>query len=678
MKLFGRKSAGRASVRPALARACGWGEGNMPHSYEGRVRAAIYENPVAQRAVRLISEGVGHAPLACSDPALRKLVRATTAGQSLLETVAAQILLHGNGFIQILERADGTPADLFALRPERMTVERNARGWPIAFSYMLDGVSVRMAGDRVIHVKSFNPLDDHYGLGCLGAATGAVAIHDAATRWNKALLDNAARPSGAMVYDPGEPGAVLSAEQFERLRDQMEESFAGARNAGRPMLLEGGLKWQSLGLTPAEMDFAGLKAAAARDIALGFGVPPVLLGLPGDAKYANYREANRALWRQTILPLAGKLLSAIGQGLAPWFPDAELAVDLDHVAELAEDRERFWLQLNNAGFLTQDEKRAMIGLEPLPGGAGAVTGPLPQGAKAPVVVVPVAGPDADGAVAAMADGAPPLEAALADPSLADDGGDPWPLQLKFNPNHDPANGQFTDGLAAGGGASGRAGLMVSGSALAVSSVAMAERPAASQLPLEGISVDLNSGAQTRPDGSVEVQLPPSVYYALQTGISVPKSIQPQVDAIGKDFFEKTGKILTINSGYRDPQRQADAMYVKFRAGKTGAEYANKRAVAAIYRAYVDGRSAKETALAVRARMKNAIDSQTKKGTYISLHMTGRAVDIKTSGMGYSARERVMLGEIAAAHGGRHFFESTPPHLHIQFPSVPPKKHVSKK
>ncbi len=88
------------------------------------------------------------------------------------------------------------------------------------------------------------------------------------------------------------------------------------------MLLEGGLTWQSMSMSPADMDFATLKAAAARDIALAFGVPPMLLGLPGDNTYANYREANRALWRLTLLPLAGKILSGIGEGLTPWFPKA--------------------------------------------------------------------------------------------------------------------------------------------------------------------------------------------------------------------------------------------------------------------------------------------------------------------------------------------------------------------
>src|SRR5690606_21629198 len=118
-------------------------------------------------------------------------------------------------------------------------------------------------------------------------------------------LENAARPSGALVMESGgkDGWSGLTADQFERLKGELEAAFSGAGNAGRPMVLEGGMKWQAMSLTPADMDFAALKAAAARDIALAFGVPPMLLGLPGDNTYANYREANRALWRLTLLPL---------------------------------------------------------------------------------------------------------------------------------------------------------------------------------------------------------------------------------------------------------------------------------------------------------------------------------------------------------------------------------------
>ena len=127
------------------------------------------------------------------------------------------------------------------------------------------------------------------------------------------------------------------------------------------MLLEGGLDWKAMSLSPADMDFATQKAAAARDIALAFGVPPMLLGLPGDNTYANYREANRALWRLTLLPLAGKILSGLQAGLSDWFAE-DASVDLDRVPALAEDRERLWAQVSSADFLSSAEKRALLGL----------------------------------------------------------------------------------------------------------------------------------------------------------------------------------------------------------------------------------------------------------------------------------------------------------------------------
>jgi HK97 family phage portal protein len=367
MKWFGRKS-GREGARLPLARGGSVASvGEWPRSYEAQVREGYCHNPVAQRAVKLVSEGVGSAPLKASDPALAALATARSGGQALIETVAAQLLLHGNAWVQILTDSEGAVRELFALRPERVSVEADAGGWPVAYRYRVGAHVARLtaedAGGRpaVAHIKAFSPVDDHYGLGCLGAAAGAIAIHNAATRWNKALLDNAARPSGALVYEAGD-GGVLSADQFARMKGELEAGFAGAANAGRPMLLEGGLKWQAMGMTPADMDFVGLKAAAAREIALAFGVPPMLLGIPGDNTYSNYREANLAFWRLAILPVAETILAGLAQALRGWFADASLAVDLDRVTALAEDRERLWRQVSAADFLSDAEKRAMVGL----------------------------------------------------------------------------------------------------------------------------------------------------------------------------------------------------------------------------------------------------------------------------------------------------------------------------
>jgi HK97 family phage portal protein len=263
--------------------------------------------------------------------------------------------------------SEGAPAELYALRPERVTIEQDARGWPVAYLYRAGDALARLAAvdgagrPGLVHLKALHPTDDLYGAGSLGAATAAVAVHNAAGKWNKALLDNAARPSGALVYDGGEGGGALSRDQFERLKAEVEAGFAGAGNAGRPMLLEGGLSWQAMSLTPADMDFAGLKAGAAREIALAFGVPPMLLGLPGDNSYANYSEANRALWRLTIVPLADKITGGIGAALKSWWPDLVLRTDLDGVSALAADRERLWAQVSAADFLSVDEKREMLG-----------------------------------------------------------------------------------------------------------------------------------------------------------------------------------------------------------------------------------------------------------------------------------------------------------------------------
>ena len=367
MKLFGWK-AGRDDSRPALEfRRSRFAEsvvGEVPVRYADQVRALYLRNAIAQRAVRIVADAVGEAPLVAA-PEMLALVQARSGGQALTATVAAHLLLHGNAYVQVLTDARGDVVELFALRPDRVTVEPDARGWPVAYRYAVGAGSVRYAADEprpeVVHIKAFHPLDDHYGLGCLGAAAGAIALHNAAASWNTGLLDNAARPSGALVYDPGD-GSTLSREQFERLRGEIEANFAGARNAGRPMLLEGGLKWQALSLSPADMDFAGMKATAAREIATAFGVPPMLLGLPGDATYANYKEANRALWRQSILPLAGTILTGLAQGLAGWFEVPAMRVDLDRVTALAEDRERLWSQVGAADFLTRREKRALLGI----------------------------------------------------------------------------------------------------------------------------------------------------------------------------------------------------------------------------------------------------------------------------------------------------------------------------
>lgn len=362
--LFGRKSS-PDTLRPFVPAWLRTGEEDgFARSYDVQFDEVYRKNPVGQRSVRLVAGMLGALPVfvAEGEEGAAKLLQA----DGLLEGIAANLLLHGNAYVQLIAGGDDKPAELCLLRPERVSVVCDEQGWPIAYLYRAAGRSVRIGRTdglerrQVAHIRSLHPRDDHYGMGCIEAAIGAASVHNRASRWNKALLDNAARPSGAIVYEPND-GSLLSADQFKRLRDELADEFSGSANAGRPLLLEGGLKWQALSLTPADMDFVALKEGAARDIALAFGVPPVLVGLPGDATYANAREAGRALYRQTILPMASRILCSIGTMLSDWMGPVRLEVDSDKLTELAEDRARLWEQVGAASFLSETEKRTQLG-----------------------------------------------------------------------------------------------------------------------------------------------------------------------------------------------------------------------------------------------------------------------------------------------------------------------------
>lgn len=361
--------------RPPLSRGFAtmpWTLAKPEQGYEAQVRCGHIDNPIGLRAVRLVAESAGSVPLRLTRGHVAEpLISRPFLGGSmaeLIESIAAQLLLNGNAYVDVLEDGQGWPAALHALRPERVAIEQGADGWPAAYVYRAGAAMTRypavdaLGRPGLLHLKSYHPLDDHYGLGCLGAAQAALATHAAASKWNAALMDNAARPSGMLVYDTGD-GSTLSAEQYERLKAEMEAGFQGAANAGRPMLLEGGLKWQALSFSPAELDFAGSKAAAAREIALAFGVPPLLLGLPGDNTHANYREANRALWRLTVLPLAKRIVRGLELHLKHWWPDLELWLDTDAVPALAAEREELWGMIDRASFLTVEEKRRLLGID---------------------------------------------------------------------------------------------------------------------------------------------------------------------------------------------------------------------------------------------------------------------------------------------------------------------------
>ena len=351
-----------------------------PRDYSALAREGYQRNAIVYRCIRMISEAAASAPLCVKrgdvcvpgDPAAKLLQNPhphMSAGE-LFEQMYGYLQLSGNAYLHA-GLVDEVPAALFALRPDRMRVVTGPGGHVSGWEYDAAGLKKlyrRDAGSGrapVHHLRLFHPTNDSYGFSPLEAAAQAVDVHNEGGVWTKSLLDNSARPSGALVYKGASGQERLSDEQFERLKAELETGHSGARRAGRPLVLEGGLDWRPMGLSPKDMDFSSARHEAAREIALAFGVPPMLLGIPGDNTYSNFKEANQAFWRQTIIPLTRKTANSLQGWLRPWFgDDLNLCVDLDAVPALAEAQTQLWARVAGADFLSDDEKRAMVGLEP--------------------------------------------------------------------------------------------------------------------------------------------------------------------------------------------------------------------------------------------------------------------------------------------------------------------------
>lgn len=350
-----------------------------PRRYDRLAEEAYRRNVVAFRCIRMIAQSVASIPWCLYDGTseivvhpLLSLLQAPNPlmGQAqLIEALVSYQQISGNAYLEAV-RADSenAPRELWVLRPDRVKIIAGEAGVPAAYEYSAGGKTVRWAADPqtgqadVLHVKGFHPTDDWYGQGPLEAALLAIDQHNTASSWNQALLQNAARPSGALVYAPKEGPSLLTDDQYRRLKQELEEQIEGAANAGRPLLLEGGLDWKSMSLTPADMDWRQGRDAVARDIALAFGVPSQLVGLPDAQTFANFKEARLAFYEETILPITYALRDALNSWLVPMFGETlRLEPNLDNVSALSPRRDALWERISAADFLTTDEKRQALG-----------------------------------------------------------------------------------------------------------------------------------------------------------------------------------------------------------------------------------------------------------------------------------------------------------------------------
>ncbi len=355
-----------------------------PRQYDRLADEGYRKNVIAYRCIRLIAQNAAAVPWIVyqngreveKHPLLDLLNRPNPGqgGAELFEALYSFFLISGNGYLEAVGPGYGAPMELWALRPDRMRVVPGKAGVPESYRYSVGGQSkdfpVSLMGGRnpLLHLKAFHPLDDWYGMSPLEAAAVSIDQHNDAAKWNASLLQTAGRPSGAIVYRPSGSDSpdTLTADQRQALKHELEHHFSGADNAGRPLILEGGLDWREMSLSPKDMDWLAGKDVSAREIALAYHVPAQLIGISGALTFSNFEQARLALYDDAVLPLLDRVKDGLNNWLAPQFgEDVRIDYDLDKIEALAPRRQEVWSRLAGADFLTVNEKREALGYDPV-------------------------------------------------------------------------------------------------------------------------------------------------------------------------------------------------------------------------------------------------------------------------------------------------------------------------
>jgi HK97 family phage portal protein len=299
----------------------------------------------------------------------------------LFEAYAAYALIAGNSYLDMVGPSDkAKPKELWPLRPDRMQIVPHSTEFIAGYVYSVNGDNVPLDKSRIAHLRIFNPIDDLFGLSQIEVAGRGIDNDNAANAWNNSLLNNGARPMGALVTDD-----VLTSSQFDNLKNEIDKNVKGAKNAGKPMLLEGGLKWQEMGLNPKDMEFINAKKISILEICASFGVPPEIVGYGESKTYANYAEARKALYEDAVIPLLTKIKDKLNATLVKKFGDnLVLEPNLDAIEALQENRDSIYkraIEAYNGGIIKLNEARSETGYEDVAGGDQFI--PTPKLAATP-------------------------------------------------------------------------------------------------------------------------------------------------------------------------------------------------------------------------------------------------------------------------------------------------------
>lgn len=356
------------------------------HDFSAYVQEGYSRNPVVRRCCSLIAKTAAGLPIKMTKDGesydmpnhpLWQLLKKPNSEQTYTQFIEELVLfreLSGEGPLRCIT-AGSTPRELWVLRPDWLTISSYRNGLPYQWQYtdQVDGQTVsqlNLTKDpkkffELALWKEINPMHRFRGLSLMTSAAFSIDTLNAYATSNKAILDNGVTPSGVFSYAPKEGPGTLSETSFKRLKGQVDETYGGAKNTGKPMLLEGGLSWVTTGLSPREMEFVNGKKLTAADICMVYGVPNQMLGLEGSQTFANYDQARISFYEDTVIPLMQDALDFLVDWLSPLFNEKglRLEVDVNAVTALAPRRVEARKQIEASPVMSVNEKRNELGYD---------------------------------------------------------------------------------------------------------------------------------------------------------------------------------------------------------------------------------------------------------------------------------------------------------------------------
>jgi HK97 family phage portal protein len=392
-----KRNTWEEKANPAYFALASYGESPQPHmmprQYKNYATEGYRGEPATYKCISYIARNGAAIPLKLytnrskeeeipSHPLLDRLNRPNPeqSGVAYREAVLSYLLIAGNAYQYAIRSGQNRPPDeLWVLRPDYIQVVANKQGIT-GYEYKgggMDGVIYEPS--EVSHVKYWCPNDDLYGLSPMEIAAILIDQQTSARKWNLALLQNWARLPGAWVVPN-----VIGKNERDRLEAKLKEKFSGARNAGSPPVLDGGLKWEAMGVAPAQMDWLqGLQLNAAQ-IANIYNISPVLIGDTSATTYDNMKQAEIYSYTEAIFPDLDKVYDMWNSWLVPMYPDlcdragrpvAYLYYDkeaVEVIQEMLQKQKNAQSQRATTMFLssqcTLNETRELQGLPSLPGG----------------------------------------------------------------------------------------------------------------------------------------------------------------------------------------------------------------------------------------------------------------------------------------------------------------------